>query len=131
MPTYEYVCTSCGDRLEVVQRFSDDPLTTCPACEGKLRKLFSPVGVVFKGSGFYKTDSRSGKAKTTASAGSSPADSNGGSDKGSTASPAADSSSSSDGAATKSSSSDSSGGSSSSGSSSSGSDSTGGGSKVA
>ena len=60
MPTYEYACTECGDRLEVVQRFSDDPLTTCPACGGKLRKVFSPVGIVFKGSGFYRTDSRSG-----------------------------------------------------------------------
>jgi putative FmdB family regulatory protein len=72
MPTYEYACTECGERLEVVQRFSDDPLTVCPACQGKLRKLFSPVGVVFKGSGFYKTDSRGGKQKTAAA--SSPAD---------------------------------------------------------
>jgi putative FmdB family regulatory protein len=63
MPTYEYACTDCGERLEVVQSFSDDPLTVCPACQGKLRKLFSAVGVVFKGSGFYKTDSRSGKSK--------------------------------------------------------------------
>src|SRR3954451_17688519 len=66
MPTYEYACTECGERLEVVQRFSDDPLTVCPTCEGRLRKLFSPVGVVFKGSGFYKTDSRSGKSKPAA-----------------------------------------------------------------
>src|SRR3954469_3142844 len=63
MPTYEYACTSCGDRLEVVQKFSDDPLTVCPACSGKLRKVFSAVGVVFKGSGFYKTDSRAGAKK--------------------------------------------------------------------
>jgi len=68
MPTYEYACTECGDRLEVVQSFSDAPLTTCPACQGTLRKLFSPVGVVFKGSGFYKTDSRNGKPKTASSA---------------------------------------------------------------
>ncbi|MBV9871211.1 MAG: FmdB family transcriptional regulator, partial [Frankiaceae bacterium] len=54
MPTYEYVCTKCGEGLEVVQSFSDDPLTKCPACKGKLRKLFSPAGIVFKGSGFYK-----------------------------------------------------------------------------
>lgn len=60
MPTYEYACTECGDRLEVVQRFSDDPLTLCAACGGRLRKVFSPVGIVFKGSGFYRTDSRSG-----------------------------------------------------------------------
>jgi putative FmdB family regulatory protein len=58
MPTYQYACTECGERLEVVQKFSDEPLTVCPACEGRLRKVFSPVGVVFKGSGFYKTDSR-------------------------------------------------------------------------
>jgi putative FmdB family regulatory protein len=51
MPTYEYACTECGERLEVVQSFSDDPLTVCPACQGKLRKLFSAVGVVFKGEG--------------------------------------------------------------------------------
>ena len=59
MPTYEYACPDCGQRLEVVQKFSDDPLTMCPACGGRLRKLFSPVGIVFKGSGFYRTDSRS------------------------------------------------------------------------
>ena len=59
MPTYEYACAECGERLEVVQKFSDDPLTQCPACEGRLRKVFSPVGIVFKGSGFYRTDSRS------------------------------------------------------------------------
>jgi putative FmdB family regulatory protein len=58
MPTYQYACTSCGERLEVVQKFSDDPLAECPACGGALRKVFSAVGVVFKGSGFYKTDSR-------------------------------------------------------------------------
>ena len=69
MPTYEYACTSCGERLEVVQRFSDDPLTVCPACEGALRKVFSPVGVVFKGSGFYKTDSRRSGSSTTSSDG--------------------------------------------------------------
>ena len=60
MPTYQYACTECGDQLEVVQKFSDNPLTVCPACEGRLRKVFSPVGIVFKGSGFYRTDSRSG-----------------------------------------------------------------------
>lgn len=58
MPKYEYACTECGERLEVVQKFADDPLTECPACGGRLRKLFSAVGVVFKGSGFYRTDSR-------------------------------------------------------------------------
>jgi putative FmdB family regulatory protein len=59
MPIYEYRCTACDERLEVEQRFSDDALTTCPACGGALQKVFSAVGVVFKGSGFYKTDSRS------------------------------------------------------------------------
>ena len=58
MPTYQYACTSCGHRLEVVQSFSDAALTECPVCGGALRKVFSPVGVVFKGSGFYRTDSR-------------------------------------------------------------------------
>jgi putative FmdB family regulatory protein len=60
VPTYEYACTDCGDKSEVVQRFSDDPLTICTECGGKLRKVFSPVGIVFKGSGFYRTDSRNG-----------------------------------------------------------------------
>jgi putative FmdB family regulatory protein len=59
VPTYEYACAECGERLEAVQKFSDDPLTECPACKGRLRKVFSPVGIVFKGSGFYRTDSRS------------------------------------------------------------------------
>ena len=58
MPTYQYACTACGEQLEAVQSFSDASLTVCPACSGPLRKVFSAVGVVFKGSGFYKTDSR-------------------------------------------------------------------------
>ena len=58
MPTYQYACTACEERLEAVQKFSDDPLTECLVCGGRLRKLFSPVGIVFKGSGFYRTDSR-------------------------------------------------------------------------
>jgi putative FmdB family regulatory protein len=58
MPTYEYACTECGDRTEVVRSFSDAPPTTCTVCGGPLRKVFSPVGIVFKGSGFYRTDSR-------------------------------------------------------------------------
>ncbi|WP_322761215.1 FmdB family zinc ribbon protein [Frankia sp. Cr2] len=60
MPRYEYRCTACDQDLEVVQSFNDAALTECPACGGKLRRVFSPVGVVFKGAGFYKTDSRSG-----------------------------------------------------------------------
>jgi putative FmdB family regulatory protein len=58
MPTYDYACTECGDRTEVVRSFSDAPPTTCTVCGGPLRKVFSPVGIVFKGSGFYRTDSR-------------------------------------------------------------------------
>src|SRR5947209_2806393 len=73
MPTYQYACTECGEQLEVVQKFSDEPLTVCPACEGRLRKVFSPVGVVFKGSGFYKTDSR--KSSTASSSSSTKPDS--------------------------------------------------------
>ncbi len=59
MPTYQYACTECGHRLEAVQSFSDAALTECPACAGRLRKVFNSVGIVFKGSGFYRTDSRS------------------------------------------------------------------------
>jgi putative FmdB family regulatory protein len=58
VPTYQYACTTCDHRLEAVQSFTDAPLTQCPECEGRLRKLFSAVGIVFKGSGFYRTDSR-------------------------------------------------------------------------
>lgn len=68
MPTYSYACTECGNRFDAVQAFSDDALTTCPKCSGKLRKLFGSVGVVFKGSGFYRTDNReSGKSSTNGS----------------------------------------------------------------
>ena len=59
MPTYQYACTDCDHAFEQVQSFSEDSLTTCPRCEGRLRKIFNAVGVVFKGSGFYRTDSRS------------------------------------------------------------------------
>jgi putative FmdB family regulatory protein len=65
MPTYEYACTSCGEHVEVVQSFRDDPLTTCPACGGPLRKVFGSIGVVFKGSGFYKNDSRPAAKETS------------------------------------------------------------------
>ena len=63
MPTYEYACKACGEHLEVVQSFKDDALTTCPACGGSLRKVFGSIGIAFKGSGFYRTDSRSGPPK--------------------------------------------------------------------
>ena len=62
MPTYQYTCTECGEPVEAVQKFSDAPLTVCAACGGRLRKVFSPVGIVFKGSGFYRTDSRNGSS---------------------------------------------------------------------
>jgi putative FmdB family regulatory protein len=68
MPTYEYACTTCGEHLEVVQSFRDDALTTCPACGGDLRKVFGSIGVVFKGSGFYKTDTRSSTKPSTPTA---------------------------------------------------------------
>jgi putative FmdB family regulatory protein len=58
VPTYQYACTECGEQLEVVQSFSDPALTECPACAGRLRKVFNTVGIVFKGSGFYRNDSR-------------------------------------------------------------------------
>jgi len=64
VPTYQYVCTECGGQLEAVQKFSDDALTVHDDCGGKLRKVFSPVGIVFKGSGFYRTDSRTGAGST-------------------------------------------------------------------
>ncbi len=109
MPTYAYACTACGHRFEVQQSFSDAALTECPECAGRLRKLFNTVGIVFKGSGFYRTDSRSG---TPAAAGA-----------GATAggSSSSDSSSSSDGSSSGSSSSTTSSSPSSNGSSSSGS----------
>jgi putative FmdB family regulatory protein len=62
LPTYEYACTACGHRLDAVQKFSDDPLTECPECGGALRKVYGAVGIVLKGSGFYKTDSRAAAA---------------------------------------------------------------------
>lgn len=68
MPTYQYACTACEHGFEAVQKFTDDALTECPQCEGKLRKVFSAVGVVFKGSGFYRTDSRGKSASSDAPA---------------------------------------------------------------
>ena len=66
MPTYQYACTECDHRFEAVQAFSDASLSVCPECGGKLRKVFSSVGIVFKGSGFYRTDSRAGAGSTVA-----------------------------------------------------------------
>ncbi len=73
MPTYQYQCTDCGEALEVVQAFTDDSLTECPNCGGRLRKLFNAVGIVFKGSGFYRTDSRSGSSSSVGGSSSSSA----------------------------------------------------------
>jgi putative FmdB family regulatory protein len=94
VPTYQYRCTECGEELEVVQKFSDDALTVCPACQGSLRKIFSPVGIVFKGSGFYRNDSRNGSAgaKKDKEPAAKPGESAGSSE---TAKPAANGSSSS------------------------------------
>jgi len=83
VPTYEYRCKSCGHELEVVQSFTDDALTECPACAGPLRKVFGSIGVTFKGSGFYKTDSRaasksSSSSSTSSGEGSSSGDSSAG-----------------------------------------------------
>ncbi|MER6946506.1 FmdB family zinc ribbon protein [Nonomuraea sp. NPDC000554] len=71
MPTYQYACNDCGEQLEAVQKFTDDALTVCPKCEGNLRKVFSAVGIVFKGSGFYRTDNRSSSTSTAATSSSS------------------------------------------------------------
>ncbi len=97
MPTYEYACKSCGEHLEVVQSFKDDPLTECPNCGGALRKVFGNIGITFKGSGFYKTDSRSsGSAtKTAASSGSSSSSESSGSSSSESSSASSSSSSSS------------------------------------
>jgi putative FmdB family regulatory protein len=83
LPTYSYACTECDDRFDVVQAFTDDALTTCEKCSGRLRKLFNSVGVVFKGSGFYRTDSRedSKKSKSSSNGSSDAASSSGSSDK--------------------------------------------------
>jgi len=71
VPTYQYSCTECGEQLEAVQKFSDAPLTVCEACGGRLRKVFSAVGIVFKGSGFYRTDSRNSSSAATTPASTS------------------------------------------------------------
>ncbi|MEU6068557.1 FmdB family zinc ribbon protein [Streptomyces sp. NPDC047082] len=71
MPTYQYQCTECGEGLEAVQKFTDDALTECPNCGGRLKKVFSAVGIVFKGSGFYRNDSR-GSSSSSSPASKSP-----------------------------------------------------------
>ena len=99
MPTYAYACTECDHRFEAVQSFSDDSLTVCPECEGRLRKVFNAVGIVFKGGGFYRTDSRSGSSVTAGAAtnGSSSESSSGSSEKSSSTSSSSGSSEKSSG----------------------------------
>lgn len=99
MPTYQYACTACDHRFEAVQSFTDASLTECPACSGNLRKVFSSVGIVFKGSGFYRTDSRSGGGGVAAKNDSANSDS-GKSDAGSSSNGSKESSSSSSSSAT-------------------------------
>lgn len=86
MPTYQYRCSECGHAFEKVQSFSDDALTVCPECNGVLRKVFNSVGVVFKGSGFYKTDSRSSSTSSTPAASSDSSSSSSSSDSSSSSS---------------------------------------------
>ncbi|MFT7839548.1 zinc ribbon domain-containing protein [Saccharothrix sp. BKS2] len=105
MPTYQYACTECDHRFEAVQSFSDSALTECPQCSGRLRKLYGAVGVVFKGSGFYRTDSR---ASSSAAASSSKGESKGDSKSESSSSPASPTPSSSSASSSSSSSSSSS-----------------------
>lgn len=116
MPTYQYQCTECGEGLEAVQKFTDDALTECPNCGGRLKKVFSAVGIVFKGSGFYRNDSRGSSSSSSPASSSSKS----GSDSSSkSSSDSSSSSSSSSDSKTSSSSSSASAGSSSSSSSSS------------
>ncbi|WP_328676878.1 FmdB family transcriptional regulator [Streptomyces sp. NBC_00322] len=106
MPTYQYQCTECGEGLEAVQKFTDDALTVCPNCEGRLKKVFSAVGIVFKGSGFYRNDSRgSSSSSSPASSGAStPSTGAKSSDSKPAASPSTNGSGSSSGSASSSSS---------------------------
>ncbi|WP_371528729.1 FmdB family transcriptional regulator [Streptomyces sp. NBC_01283] len=97
MPTYQYQCTECGEGLEAVQKFTDDALTVCPSCDGRLKKVFSAVGIVFKGSGFYRNDSRgSSSSSTPSTANASKSSDSKSSDSKSSASASSSSSSSSD-----------------------------------
>ena len=107
MPTYQYQCTACGEGLEVVQKFTEDALTECPSCDGRLKKVFSAVGIVFKGSGFYRNDSRgsSSSSSTAKSSASSTGTSSDSSSSTTSSSSESSSSASSSGAGTSSSSS--------------------------
>jgi putative FmdB family regulatory protein len=100
VPTYQYQCTECGDGLEAVQKFTDDALTECPSCGGRLKKVFSAVGIVFKGSGFYRNDSRG--SSSSSSPASSSKSSNGSSSSSDSSSSGSSSSSSSSSSSTSS-----------------------------
>ena len=106
MPTYSYRCTECGHAFDIQQSFTDESLTECPSCGGKLRKLFSAVGVTFTGSGFYRTDSRAGAStgSSTPSESSSGGSSSGGSSSGGSSSDGSSGGSSSGGSSSSSSS---------------------------
>ncbi|MFJ9927321.1 MULTISPECIES: FmdB family zinc ribbon protein [Streptomyces] len=97
MPTYQYQCTECGEGLEAVQKFTDDALTECPNCGGRLKKVFSAVGIVFKGSGFYRNDSRGSTSSSSPAAKSSGSSSTSGSSSSDSKSSSASSASSSTG----------------------------------
>ncbi|MGW2472864.1 FmdB family zinc ribbon protein [Streptomyces sp. NPDC001665] len=108
MPTYQYQCTECGEGLEAVQKFTDDALTVCPNCDGRLKKVFSAVGIVFKGSGFYRNDSRGSSSSSTPASSASKSSGSGSSttsmssDSKSSAAPASASSASSSSSSTSS-----------------------------
>ncbi|WP_430479207.1 FmdB family zinc ribbon protein [Streptomyces sp. P11-1] len=95
MPTYQYQCTECGEGLEAVQKFTDDALTVCPSCDGRLKKVFSAVGIVFKGSGFYRNDSRGSSSSSTPASSTSKSSDSGSSSSTSTGSDTKSSASSS------------------------------------
>ncbi|MEU6804956.1 FmdB family zinc ribbon protein [Streptomyces neyagawaensis] len=103
MPTYQYQCTECGEGLEAVQKFTDDALTECPSCNGRLKKVFSAVGIVFKGSGFYRNDSRG--SSSSSSPASSKSSSSSSDSKGASSTSSSDTKSSSGSSSTSSSSS--------------------------
>ena len=102
MPTYQYACTECEHAFEQVQSFTEDSLTTCPQCEGRLRKVFNAVGVVFKGSGFYRTDSRTDGSRNGAKSSSSSSSDAGSSSSSSDAGASSSSSSSTGGSSSSS-----------------------------
>ncbi|MFD4222487.1 FmdB family zinc ribbon protein [Streptomyces griseus] len=102
MPTYQYQCTECGEGLEAVQKFTDDALTVCPSCDGRLKKVFSAVGIVFKGSGFYRNDSRGSSSSSTPASTTSKSSDSASSSSGSDTKASASASSSSSGSSSSS-----------------------------